>query len=145
MTSKELVKQTLEKWHFPILQESDNGLTIRYQMSYVSIGSFSENNTCIAVSMSGVFKVENDKEMYLALKACNELNFRMMLVKLYIDNDDDLVIGAEFFYKTEDDVEYLLNMALQSVVTAKKKFIQQYETVVEEDKLLQELNGESNN
>lgn len=143
MTSKELVKQTLEKWHFPILQETDNGLTIRYQMSYVSIGSLSDDNTCIAVSMSGLFKVENDKEMHLALKACNELNFRMMQVKLYIDNDDDLVIGAEFFYKTEEDVEYLLNLALQSVVTAKKKFTQQYEAVVEEDKLLQELNGDS--
>ena len=139
MTSKELVRQTLEKWHFPILQETDNGLTIRYQMSYLSIGPLSEDNTCIAVSMSGLFKVENDKEMHLALKACNELNFRMMQVKLNIDNDDDLVIGVEFFYRTEEDVEYLLNLVLQSVVTTKKKF----EAVVEEDKLLQELNGDS--
>ncbi|MDE6811571.1 MAG: YbjN domain-containing protein [Muribaculaceae bacterium] len=145
MTSKELVKKTLEKWHFPVLQEADNVLTIRYQMNYVSIGTLSEDNTCIAVSMSGLFKVENDKEMHLVLKACNELNFSMMLVKLYIDNDDDLVIGAEFFYRTEDDVEYLLRMALQAVVAAKKKFVRQYEAVVEEDKLLQELNGDSNN
>lgn len=140
MTSKELVKQTLEKWHFPILQEAENGLTIRYQMSYVNIGSLSDDTTCIAVNMSGLFKAEDEKEMRLALKTCNELNFRMMQVKLYIDNDDDLVIGAEFFYQTEEDVEYLLSMALQSVVAAKKKFVQQYEAVVEEDKLLQELN-----
>lgn len=145
MTIKELIKQALGKWHFPILQEADNGLTIRYQMNYVSIGSLSEDNTGIAVSISGLFKVENDKEMHLALKACNELNFRMMQVKLYIDNDDDLVIGSEFFYRTEEDVEYLLSLALQSVVTAKKKFTQLYKTVAEEDKLLQELNGDSNN
>lgn len=140
MTSKELVKQTLKKWHFPILQEAENGVTIRYQMSYVSIGSLSNDTTCITVNMSGLFKAEDEKEMRLALKTCNELNFRMMQVKLYIDNDDDLVIGAEFFYQTEEDVEYLLSMALQSVVAAKKKFVQQYEAVVEEDKLLQELN-----
>lgn len=145
MTSKELVKQTLEKWHFPILHEADNGLTIRYQMSYVNIGSLSEDNTCIAVSMSGLFKVENEKEMYFALKTCNELNFRLMQVKLYIDDEDDLVIGAEIFYKTEEDVEYLLNLALHAVITAKKKFMSQYEAVVEEDKLLQELNGDSDN
>ncbi len=145
MTSKELVKQALEKWHFPILHEDDNLLAFRYQMNYVSVGSLSDDYPGISVSLSNLFKVENDKEMRLALKTCNVLNFRMMQVKLYIDNDDDLVIGAEFFYGTEEDVEFLLSTALQSVVTAKKRFLSQYEAVVEEEKLLQELNGDSDN
>ncbi len=141
MTSKELVRQALEKWKFPVLQETDNAIVIRYQMNYVQIGSLQEDSHSIAVTLTGVFSAD-DREMQLGLKTCNDLNFRMMQVKLYIDDDNDLVIASEFFYKTDDDVEFLLNFSLQAIVAAKKKFIQQYEAIVDEDKLIQELNNE---
>ncbi len=142
MTSKELVKQALEKWKFTVLQETDNAIVIRYQMNYVQIGSLLDDSHSIAVTLTGIFSADDGREMRLGLKTCNDLNFRMMQVKLYIDDDNDLVIASEFFYKTEDDVESLLNFSLQAVVAAKKKFIQQYEAVVDEDKLIQELNNE---
>lgn len=142
MTSKEIVTQILEKWHFPVLQDSENAMVIRYQMNYVQIGSLQEDSHAIAVTLTGLFTADDEREARLALKACNELNFRMMQVKLYLDEDNDLVIASEFFYKNDEDVEYLLNFALQAVVTAKKRFIQQYEDVVDEDKLLQELNND---
>lgn len=142
MTSKEIVKEILEKWRFPVLQDSENAMVIRYQMNYVQIGSLQEDSHAIAVTLTGLFTADDEREQRLSLKACNELNFRMMQVKLYLDEDNDLVIASEFFYKNDEDVEYLLNFALQAVVTAKKRFIQQYEAVVDEDKLLQELNNE---
>lgn len=142
MTSKEIVKQTLEKWRFPILQEAENAIVIRYQLNYVQIGSLQEDTHAIAVTLTGVFTADDEREARLALKACNELNYRMMQVKLYLDEDNDLVIASEFFYNNDEDVEFLLNYALQAVVTAKKRFIQQYEAVVDEDKLIQELNNE---
>lgn len=142
MTSKELVKQTLEKWKFPVLQEGENAIVIRYQMSYVQIGSLQDDSHAIAVTLTGIFKADDEREARLALKAGNEINFRMMQVKIYLDDDNDLVIASEFFYRDDEDVEYLLNYALQAVVAAKKKFIQQYEIVVDEDKLIQELNDE---
>ncbi len=142
MTSKEIVKELLEKWRFPVLQESENAMVIRYQMNYVQIGSLHENSHAIAVTLTGLFTGNDEIEARLALKACNELNFRMMQVKLYLDEDNDLVIASEFFYRTAEDVAYLLSFALQAVVKAKKRFIQQYETVVDEDKLLQELNND---
>lgn len=142
MTSKEIVKQTLEKWRFPILQEAENAIVIRYQMNYVQIGSLQEDTHAIAVTLTGIFTADDEREARLALKACNELNYRMMQVKLYLDEDNDLVIASEFFYKNDEDVEFLLNYALQAVVVAKKRFIQQYEAVVDEDKLIQELNEE---
>lgn len=142
MTSKEIVKQTLEKWRFPILQEAENAIVIRYQMNYVQIGSLQEDTHAIAVTLTGIFTADDEREARLAMKACNELNYRMMQVKLYLDEDNDLVIASEFFYKNDEDVEFLLNYALQAVVTAKKRFIQQYEAVVDEDKLIQELNEE---
>lgn len=142
MTSKEIVKQTLEKWNFPVLQEGENAIVIRYQMNYVQIGSLQEDSHAITVTLTGVFTADDEREARLSLKACNELNYRMMQVKLYLDEDNDLVIASEFFYKDDEDVEFLLNFALQTVVTAKKRFIQQYEAVVDEDKLIQELSEE---
>ena len=142
MTSKEIVKQTLEKWKFPVLQEGENAIVIRYQMNYVQIGSLQDDSHAIAVTLTGIFTADDEREARLALKACNELNYRMMQVKLYLDEDNDLVIASEFFYKNDEDVEFLLNYALQAVVTAKKRFIQQYEAVVDEDKLIQELSDE---
>ncbi len=74
MTSKEIVKQTLEKWRFPILQEAENAIVIRYQMSYVQIGSLQEDTHAIAVTLTGIFTADDEREAGLALKACNELN-----------------------------------------------------------------------
>lgn len=142
MTSKEVVKQALEKWRFPILQEAENAIVIRYQLNYVQISSLQDDTHAIAVTLTGVFTADDEREARLALKACNELNYRMMQVKLYLDEENDLVIASEFFYKNDEDVEFLLNYALQAVVTAKKRFIQQYEAVVDEDILIQELNEE---
>lgn len=142
MTSKEIVKRTLEKWRFPILQEAENAVVIRYQLNYVQIGSLQEDTHAITVTLTGVFSADDEREARLALKACNELNYRMMQVKLYLDEDNDLVIASEFFFKDDEDVEFLLNYALQAVVTAKKQFIQQYESVVDEDKLIEELINE---
>lgn len=142
MTSKEIVKKTLEKWKFPVLEEAENAIVIRYQMNYVQIGSLQDDSHAIAVTLTGLFTADDEREARLALKAANELNYRLMQVKLYLDEDEDLVIASEFFFKNDEDVEFLLNFALQAVVTAKKKFIQQYEAVVDEDKLIQELNEE---
>lgn len=145
MTSKDIVRQTLEKWGFPILQESENALVIRYQLNYVQIGSLMPDSKSIAVTLTGAITVHNDREKLIAIKTCNELNYRMMQVKLYIDEDNDLVIASEFFYNDGSDVEYLLDMALHAVVVAKKRFTPQYDAEFEEDKLIRELEGESDN
>ena len=138
MTSKEIVKQTLEGWRYPILQEEEHSVLLRYQMNYVQIGSLQENSHAIAVTLSGLFSADDDHEVALAIKACNELNYRLMQVKLYLDGDNDLVIASEFFYNNDDDVAYLLDIALSAVVSAKKQFLKQYEAAVEEDRLMQE-------
>lgn len=48
MTSKELVKNTLAKWKFPVLQEAEHAIALRYQMNYVQIGSLQEDTHTIA-------------------------------------------------------------------------------------------------
>lgn len=143
MTSKEIVKQILEDWKYPVLHEEEHSIMLRYQMNYVQIGSLHENSHAIAVTLSGLFSADDDHESALAIKACNELNYRLMQVKLYLDNDNDLVIASEFFYKEDDDVAYLLDIALSAVVSAKKQFLKQYEAAVKEDRLMQELDEPS--
>lgn len=143
MTTKEQIKQVLEKWRFPILQENDNSLVFRYQMSYVQANITGGDDTNgIALTLSGIFSADNEEEMILGLRSCNDLNCNLLQVKLYIDSDSDLIIAAEFFLKTPEDVEYLLTMALQSVIVAKKRFLQRYREIEEEAKLISELEQE---
>ena len=143
MTTKEQIKQVLDKWGFPILQENDNSLVFRYQMSYVQANITGGDDTnAIALTLSGIFSADNDEEMMLGLRTCNDLNCNLLQVKLYIDSDSDLIIAAEFFLKTAEDVEYLLTVALQSVIVAKKRFLQRYREIEEEAKLISELEQE---
>lgn len=143
MTTKEQIKQVLEKWGFPILQENDNSLVFRYQMSYVQANIIGGDDTnAIALTLSGIFSADNEEEMMLGLRTCNDLNCNLLQVKLYIDSDSDLIIAAEFFLKTPEDVEYLLTVALQSVIVAKKRFLQRYREIEEEAKLISELEQE---
>lgn len=139
MTSKELVKQTLEKWRFPVLKEEENALLFRYQMKYIQIGSLQEDSHGISVTLANVFRCDDEREMRLALKTCNELNYRMMQVKLYIDEDNDLIIASEFFYNNDDDVEYYLNISLEVIVAAKKRFLKQYQEFEDEDEMMHQL------
>ncbi len=143
MTTKEQIKQVLEKWGFPILQENDNSLVFRYQMSYVQANiTGGDESNAIALTLSGIFSADNEKEMMLGLRTCNDLNCNLLQVKLYIDTDSDLIIAAEFFLKTPEDMEYLLTVALQSVIVAKKRFLQRYRELEDEAKLLSELEQE---
>ena len=143
MTTKEQIKQVLEKWGFPILQQNDNSLVFRYQMSYVQANITGGDDTnAIALTLSGIFSADNEEEMMLGLRTCNDLNCNLLQVKLYIDSDSDLIIAAEFFLKTPEDVEYLLMVALQSVIEAKKRFLQRYREIEEEAKLISELEQE---
>ncbi len=138
--TKELIRQVLEKWGFPILQENDNSLVFRYQMSYIQANiTGGEDSNAVAITLTGIFSAEDEKEMFLGLRTCNDLNYNLLQVKLYIDSDSDLVIASEFFYKTEDDMEYLLTMSLQSVILAKKRFLQKYKELEEEATLIREL------
>lgn len=143
MTTKGQLKQVLEKWGFPILQENDNSLVFRYQMSYVQVNiTGGDDANAIALTLSGIFSADNEEEMMLGLRTCNDLNCNLLQVKLYIDSDSDLIIAAEFFLKTPEDVEYLLTVALQSVIVAKKRFLQGYREIEEEAKLISELEQE---
>lgn len=143
MTTKELIKQVLEKWEFPVLQENDNCLVFRYQMNYIQANiTGGEDTNAVVLTLTGVFSADDEKEMFLGLRTCNDLNYNLLQVKLYIDSDSDLIIASEFFYQTPDDMEYLLNMSLQSVIVAKRRFTQKYRELEEEAKLILELEQE---
>lgn len=142
MTSKELVKNALENWRFPVLSEAENTIVIRYQMNYIHISSLTDESKSIAVLLTGIFTADDEQEERLGLKTCNELNMQMMQTKFYIDNDKDLVISSEFFYSSEEEVGALLRIAMNSVVTGKVRFGAKYKEALAEDRLIQELNAD---
>lgn len=143
MTTKEIIRNVLEGWKFPVLKETDTSLVFRYQMNFIQANIASgDDSNAVTLTLSGIFTADDDKEMFLGLRTCNDLNCRLLQVKLYIDPEADLIIASEFFYKTEEDMEYLLSMSLQSLVLAKKQFVEKYKELEEEAKLISELNQE---
>ena len=79
MTTKEEIKQVLEKWGFPILQDNENSLVFRYQMSYVQANiTGNDENNAIALTLSGIFSADDEKEMFLGLRTCNDLNCNLL-------------------------------------------------------------------
>lgn len=143
MTTKEIIRNVLEDWKFPILKETENCLVFRYQMNFIQANiTEGDDSNAVALTLTGIFTADDAQEMFLGLRTCNDLNLNLLQVKLYVDTDADLVIASEFFYKTEEDMEYLLSMSLQSMVVAKKRFLQKYAELEGEAKLLSELEQE---
>lgn len=143
MTTKERIKQTMESWKFPVLQETDNSIVFRYQMNYIQANvTGCEESSAIVLTLSGIFKADDDKEMFMAIRTCNELNCQLLQVKLYIDSDADLIIASEFFYDEQGEFERVLNLSLQGLVVSKKRFIQKYKELEDEAKLISELEQE---
>lgn len=140
MTTKELIKGILEKWRFPVIQETETGVVFRYQMNVVQANCTDGERPAISVIYTGTFTANDDREFQLGLKTCNQLNFHLMLVKAYLDNDNDLNLSAELFYRNEDDLEYLFQTALKAIVSGKMEFIKRYRDVEAEQRLISELN-----
>lgn len=140
METKELIKSVLDKWGFPVLKEEENSLVFRYQMSFVQANVCgNEENLSVAVTLAGIFHADDEKEKHVALRTCNDLNYNLFQTKLYLDFEDDLILASEFFYRTPEDMEYLLTNALQGLVVAKKRFGPKYKEFLEEENLLEEM------
>lgn len=143
MTTKERLKEITGKWKFPIVKENETCFVIRYQMSYIQLSvAAGEDSDGVAVTMSHLFTADNPQEMFLSLRTCNDLNCNLMQVKLYIDSDSELIIASEFFSRMPEDLEYQLDLALRSLIVAKKRFIGKYGEFESAAKLMSELDRE---
>lgn len=143
MTTKERLKEITGKWKFPIVKENETCFVIRYQMSYIQLSvAAGEDSDGVAVTMSHLFTADNPQEMFLSLRTCNDLNCNLMQVKLYIDSDSELIIASEFFSRMPEDLEYQLDLALRSLIVAKKRFIGKYSEFESAAKLMSELDRE---
>lgn len=121
------------------MAEDERNVAFRYEMKIINAFQYSEELKAVALIMANVLTCENEMEKILALKTCNDINATTALAKTYIDSDDDLVIAAEFIYETPEDMEALLECALGSVITAKKRFFTKYLEYEAEVELMSEL------
>ena len=142
MTTKEQIKEILGKWNFPILQEDEEVLLFRYQMSYVQL-IITEGKKYVAVTatLNGLLTAVDREEKAFCLNVCNDLNFNLLQVKLYVDSESDLIISSEFFHFTEGELERQLDTALMSLIIAKKRFFEVYNGVREEQLAAAELDN----
>ena len=143
MTTKELIRQVLEKWRFPILQEAENSIVFRYQLNYIQANVMGgEDSNGVALTLAGIFSADDERETMLCLRTCNDLNWNLLQVKLYLDSDSDLIIASEFFYDNEDAMEYLMKISLKTLIVGKRRFNQRYKEFEDEEKLFSELEQE---
>ncbi len=139
-SGKELIKEVLEKWKFPVLAENETGVVFRYQISYIQGSSYgNDDSDAVALNLEGVFTADTEEKMEAAIKTCNELTANLLHVKLFINKENKLTISSEFFYRSEEDMEYMLEMGLKSIVTAKRRFLSRYPEIEEEIKLMSQL------
>ena len=129
-TGKDLIKQVLKKWRFPVIRENETGVLFRYQMSYIEAKAYGdEESDAVSLILKGSFAAENEIEEAAALKTCNHLSRDLFHIKLYLDNENKLEVASEFFYRPEDDMEYLMNMGLKTLVLGKKRFLEEYRAI----------------
>ena len=129
-TGKELIKQVLKKWRFPVIRENETGVLFRYQMSYIEAKGYGdEESDAISLILKGVFQAENEIEEAAALKTCNRLSRDLFHIKLYLDKGNKLEVASEFFYRPGDDMEYLMNMGLKTLILGKKRFLENYKAI----------------
>ena len=120
-TGKELIKQVLKKWRFPVIRENEAGVLFRYQMSYIEAKGYGdEESDAISLILKGSFSAENEIEEAVALKTCNKLSREILHIKLYLDKENKLEVASEFLCRPEDDMEYFLNMGLEALILGKK-------------------------
>lgn len=141
MTTKEKLKEIVTgTWGFPLIEETERSLVFKFQMNIVQVSGQDNDIPSVTATLSGIFSADNDREMEMGLKACNHVNYNLLQVKAYIDSDNDLILSAEYFCKTDSDLEDLLHLALRSIVTGKRRFIDKYKEIEAEYELMSELN-----
>ncbi|MGM9817308.1 MAG: hypothetical protein ACI304_09690 [Lepagella sp.] len=142
--NKELFKQLLGKWRFPIIEESEGRMMFRYQMSYVVINVNEGGvNNAVSVRLPNFFTADDDKVMSLALRTCNDLNYNLYQVKCYVEPSAYLTLSTEFFCSDDQNIEEVLKMTLQNIIIAKQFFIRRYHELEEEAQLLSEIEQDS--
>lgn len=141
MNVKELVKKIITGRRFPIIHEAENALVTRFQMNYVQISSVQVGDHALTVTMNPDFKAKEEREVRLALTACNVVNCNLMQVKLYLDKENDLVISAEFFFKSEDDLPNLLLKAMQCALNGTLQFKKLYDELEAEDRRVRNISA----
>ncbi|MDE6010060.1 MAG: hypothetical protein K2F87_01240 [Muribaculaceae bacterium] len=135
MKTKEIIKGVLEKWGFPVQDETEQSVVFRYQMNYVQANEASrEDAPAVTLTLSGFFSADNEQERLMGLKVCNLVSYRMLQVKAYIDDDSDAVIASEFFYRTPEDMEFLLEEGLNMMIGAKRAFRDKYRELERESR-----------
>lgn len=134
------LKEIVEKFGFKIIDEDENSVLFRYQLNYIqAIMAETEDFYTLSLNLGRLFTAENADELKRSLRACNHLNDKIMQVKFYLDQDDELTIASESIIPKECDADLIFGMGLRLLVLGKMRFIELYGEYVEEDRLLAEL------
>lgn len=122
--TRDLVMEILAQWRFRTTVEKDSGIAFRYQMNYVICMLDDTDSAFITLLLPLSYDMEQNNTENI-LKVCNNVNSKKKQAKMYISDDNTIVISAEFFYGVKEDLPQLLQRALDALISAKLFFLEQ--------------------
>lgn len=143
MDKKQAVREALAQMGFPVQEEHETVLTVRYQLSYFGICSLTDKGPGMHLLLDGVFHADNDAEAFDALTVCNTLNKDLMQVKAYLDSGSDVCLTYEFFhFPDQEELADRLREGLGALISAKVKFEKEYRRRCKEADFMRRLDSD---
>ena len=123
MNNYELIRKIVAECKYKVIEDAGEHIIIRYQLNVIHICPGTEDDHFVSVLLSNFADVTEDNFAEVVMK-CHRLNVQMKQVKLYTI-DDLVVAAAEFYFLNEQDLDYQIRMALDSVIAAKVNYKKQ--------------------
>lgn len=113
----EVAKEFIEANDYLILDCDDRSITIKEQMSTISIFPDRTDPNFCSVILPNFADVDDDNRYRMTL-FFNVMNATQKVVKAYITDSDVPVISYEFNLEDEQDVAYHVKKGIESVIAA---------------------------
>ena len=121
MDTLELIEDTVLGFGFSIIEEDDEHVEFRFQLNKIYAWKDAGDEHFVSFVLLNFADVSEDNYLEV-LQRCDQLNREMKQVKLYVMDKSNLMASSEFYYRSEEDFAYFAKMALDGLVSAKKRY-----------------------
>lgn len=124
MDTYQLLKDIVADNAYKLIDEDEDRLVIRYQLSNVNLCPNKEDENFVVMLVSGLEDV-NEENLANVLRKCNKLNAELKEVKFYL-LDDCVAVSCEFYYMERKDLEFQIKKGLVNIAAAKGRYKMMY-------------------
>lgn len=107
-----------EEGFMPYIDEEDNSLTFKKEGILYWINVSGENALFIHFRRSGL-KIDNESNIDLIYRTCNEVNRKISSAKVYAVNNEMISIGIEMYCHSAEEFKYVFYKSISTLDKAK--------------------------